>query len=135
VREAKVQSYQEFCLADFIVGIFRNNFARKVRAIKNEQAVIRLFEQYLFLNQTTKDEVEGFLRSNQISFEVPKGGMNLSSSFKDEFNNVSEEISTYLVGPSVWQGFLPYGSHYYVRFIFIEEILSTIKAVHVIYHF
>ena len=122
-------------MGNFIQRIFRKSLARKVRSIKNEQDLIRLFEQYLFLNHSTKDEVVGFLQSNQLLFEVSNGEMQPSRSFKGDNGMTFEEIIVFLVGPPVWDRLFPFGSQYYVRFHFMGNILSTISAFHIVNHF
>jgi hypothetical protein len=120
-------------LGNFIQRLFQNNLARKVRSIKNEQDLIRLFEHYLLQNQTTKDEVVGFLRSNHISFKVYRSEVPINSLLESDYDKAFDEIIAFLVGPTVWDGLLPFGSQYQVRFDFIGNILSTMKATLIVY--
>jgi hypothetical protein len=90
-------------VADLIRKIIRSilpNIHRKSIWTKNEEDLIKLLKQYFLLNQTTKDEIETFLRNNRISFEVSKQNTLMTSPVEDhEHNSIGDEISIILPGP------------------------------------
>lgn len=114
----------------FIRKLFQSsvpNIRRKAKRAKNENDLIAFLSQYFSLNQTTIDEVKAFLRDNQISFNETIQSM--------QTHALVEELQIELPGPAVWQSFFPFGSHYHVQFSFVSNILVSIKAFHIVYHF
>ena len=131
-------------VGDRIRKTLRNNVPVRSKSIwtKNEAELVDLFSQYFLLNQTTKDEIETFLRNNRVSFELSKQNTLIYSPIeKQKDYHVSDEIRIVLPGPPVWGedegllGLLPYGSQYQVRFHFIANALYKISATLVVYHF